>query len=179
LNHEDFHITAKFDQLAIHNNYLVFISLVGYANDVKAMRAALASGIRHPMRVAGVELTRGHEKIVPGDIWARTGVKYSLAQHKLGYGTVHALFTIREKGVLLNDQDETLWAELKHERFTTPLLRAWLPYLRQELAAAGKLKPMFTVGCNFHYLSADSKTLDEIVEWGLQNNQIQIQEESP
>ena len=37
---KDIHIQAKFDKVALHDNRLVFISLVAFSQDIKAIRAA-------------------------------------------------------------------------------------------------------------------------------------------
>ena len=39
------HIQARFDKVAVHQNRLMFISLVAFSQDVKAIRAGLAWGI--------------------------------------------------------------------------------------------------------------------------------------
>jgi hypothetical protein len=43
------HIQARFDKVAVHRDKLVFISLVAFSQDVKALRAALAAGLTSPM----------------------------------------------------------------------------------------------------------------------------------
>ena len=64
-----------------------------------------------------------------------------------GFGSIHALFTCRQPGFLLNDSDDALWQELKQERFTTPLLRGWLPYVRKELEISNLLDRCHTLDC--------------------------------
>ena len=51
------HIQARFDRVALHENRLVFISLVAFSQDVKAIRAGLAAGLNSPMRLKNVTLT--------------------------------------------------------------------------------------------------------------------------
>ena len=53
------HIQARFDKVALHQNRLVFICLVAFSQDVKAIRAALAAGLNSPMRLKNVTLTSG------------------------------------------------------------------------------------------------------------------------
>jgi hypothetical protein len=43
------HIQARFDKAALHQDKLVFISLVAFSQDVKAIRAALAAGLATPI----------------------------------------------------------------------------------------------------------------------------------
>ena len=95
-----------------------------------------------------------------------------------GYGSVHALFTCRQPGFLPNDSDDALWQELKQERFTTPLLRGWLPHVRKELETKGLLVRCYTLDCTCCVLTATSADLDAIVECGLKNGLITIKEET-
>ena len=146
---------------------------------MKAMRAALNAEKYFPMRVRGIEVNDGQDggSFEPGDIWVMRGVKYTSEIHRLGMGSCHALFVCQKAGFLVNNDDETLWAELKNERFTTPLLRGWLPYLREELKARGLLRHCYTLDCDCMMLTAKTKDLDEIVTEGLTTGRISIREE--
>jgi hypothetical protein len=90
----------------------------------------------------------------------------------------HTLFTCRQQGFLPNDSDDALWQELKQERFTTPLLRGWLPCVRKELEIKSLLARCYTLDCTCCILNATSADLDAIVEFGLQNDLISIQDEA-
>jgi hypothetical protein len=168
------HIQARFDKVAVHQNRLMFISLVAFSQDVKAIRAGLAAGLSSPMRLGNVTLTNGDESIVPNDVWPSLH-GYRVDAHRLGLGSLHALFTCRQPGFLLNDSDDALWQELKQERFTTPLLRAWLPYVRGELGIRNLLHRCHTLDCSCCILTAQSADLDSIVESGLKNGLITIE----
>ena len=91
---------------------------------------------------------------------------------------LHAIFTCRQPGFLLNDSDDALWQELKQERFTTPLLRGWLPHIRKELEIKSLLSRCHTLECTCSILTATSADLDSIVESGLKNGLISIQVEA-
>jgi hypothetical protein len=171
------HIQAKFDKLALLDNRLLFISLVAFSQDVKAMRAGIAAGIESPIRLHNVTLTKGDESIEPDDVRPSTS-GYRIDSHRLGLGSVHALFTCRQQGFLLNDSDDALWQELKQERFTTPLLRGWLPHIRKELEAQNLLVRCYTLDCTCCVLAATSADLDAIVEPGVKNGLIAIKEEA-
>jgi hypothetical protein len=45
------HIEARFDKVAVHQNELMFINVVAFSQDVKAIRGALAAGLASPMRL--------------------------------------------------------------------------------------------------------------------------------
>ena len=163
--------------MALHENRLVFISLVAFSQDVKAIRAAFAAGLDSPMRLKNVTLSKDDESTVPGAVWPSLG-GYRIDAHRLGFGSIHALFTCRQQGFLPNDSDDALWQELKQERFTTPLLRGWLPYVRKELELKSLLSRCHTLDCTCCILTATSADLDSIVESGLKNGLISIQEET-
>jgi hypothetical protein len=171
------HIRARFDKVALHDDKLVFVSLVAFSQDVKALRAAIAAGLESPMRLRNVTLTRDDECMVP-DAVRPAQVGYRLDSHRLGLGSVHALFTCRQDGFLPNDSDDALWQELKQERFTTPLLRGWLPHIRKELELKGLLSRCHTLDCTCCILTATSADLDSIVEFGLKNGLIFIHDEA-
>jgi hypothetical protein len=167
------HIQARFDKAALHQDKLVFISLVAFSQDVKAIRAALAAGLASPMWLKNVTLSRDGESTVPGSVSPSPG-GYRIDAHKLGLGSIHALFTCRQQGFLPNDSDDALWQELKQERFTTPLLRGWLPYVRKELELKNLLDACYTLDCTCCVLTATTADLDAIVETGLKDGSIAI-----
>ena len=171
------HIQARFDKVAVHQDKLVFVSLVAASQDVKAIRAALAAGLTAPMWLKDVTLSKDGESKVPESV-VPSPSGYRIDAHRLGFGSIHALFTCRQQGFLLNDSDDALWQELKQERFTTPMLRGWLPYVRKELELKSLLSRCHTLDCTCCILTATSAHLDSIVESGLKNGSISIQEEA-
>jgi hypothetical protein len=170
------HIQAKFDKVALFDDRLMFISLVAFSQDVKAIRAGLAAGIDSPMCLHNVTLTNGYESIVPATVRPSTS-GYRIDSHRLGFGSVHAMFVCRSQGLLINDSDEALWQELRQERFTTPLLRGWLPHIGKELENLNLLTRCYALDCTCCVLTATSADLDAIVESGLKSSLIRIQEE--
>jgi hypothetical protein len=177
LDGKSIHLEARLDRAALHENRLMFISLVAFSQDVKAIRAALAAGLNCPMQLKNVTLTKQDESLEPADVWPSLS-GYRIDSHRLGYGSIHAIFTCRQQGLLYNDQDETLWQERKQERFSTPMLRGWLPYIRKELELNSLLSRCFTLDCTCSLLTATSADLDSIVESGLKNGSIAIQVEA-
>jgi hypothetical protein len=174
---KEIHIQAKFDKVAVHDNRLMFMSLVAFSQDVKALRAGLASGLSSPMQLSIVTLTNSGEDLVPANIWpSQHG--YRIDCYRLGFGSIHALLTCRQPGFLPNDSDDALWQELKQERFTTPLLRGWLPYIRKELEIKCLLSRCHTLDCTCCVLTATSADLDAMVESGLESGLISIHEEA-
>jgi hypothetical protein len=122
-----------------------------------------------------VTLSRdGESKVLESVLPSPSG--YRIDAHRLGFGSIHALFTCRQQGFLPNDSDDALWQELKRERFTTPMLRGWLPYVRKELELESLLPRCYTLDCTCCILTATSADLDSIVEFGLKNSSIAIHE---
>jgi hypothetical protein len=171
------HIQARFDKVAVHQDRLAFISLVAFSQDIKAIRAALAAGLASPMWLKNVTLSRDGESKVPESVWP-SPAGYRLDSHRLGFGSIHALFTCRQQGFLPDDSDDALWQELRQVRFTTPLLRGWLPYVRKELELKSLLARCHTLDCTCCILTVTSADLDSIVETGVKNGSILIQVEA-
>ena len=171
------HIQARFDKVAVHQDKLVFISLVAASQDIKAIRAALAAGIAAPMWFKNVTLSKDGESKVPESV-VPSPSGYRIDAHRLGFGSIHALFTCRQQGFLPNDSDDALWQELKQERFTTPMLKGWLPHMRKELELKSLLSRCYTLDCTCCFLTATSADLDSIVESGLKKGSIAIKEEA-
>jgi hypothetical protein len=166
-------IEARFDKVAVHDDKLMFISLVACSQEIKAMRAALAAGLTCPMRLKNVTLNQNDDSIEPEHVWPSPG-GYRVESHRLGLGSIHAMFVCRQQGFLANDSDDALWRELKQERYTTPMMRGWLPYIRQELALKSLLASCDTLDCTCCVPTATYADLDAIVEAGIKNGGIAI-----
>jgi hypothetical protein len=72
------HIQGRFDKVALIENNVVFISLVAFAQDVKALKAAFATGLDSPIHLKNVTLERDGEGAVPGDVRSRLGLEQAL-----------------------------------------------------------------------------------------------------
>ena len=70
--------------------------------------------------------------------------------------------------------DETIWQELTDTRFTTPILREWVPYIAREMRSREILEEAHCFNCNCGYMSATTQSLDEIVSEGLKAGEIHI-----
>jgi len=172
-DHKNMHVSGLYDRIAIGGNVLALLSFVAPAGEVKAMRAALATNTKDSMTLSG-QLPEGRKK---DDRLLPVTEGYHVWAHRLPYGMVHALFIGRTPGLLMNASDDVLWAALKHERFTTPLLRAWLTYIKEGLEEKKKLYDCACVGCNCRLLNARTEDLDELVASGLKSGFLRIEEE--
>ncbi len=70
--------------------------------------------------------------------------------------------------------DETVWQLLHGDRFTTPILREWMPWLRQEMRNRGHIVPLNQSGCQAGLALAKHETLDELVSEGLRKKHLAI-----
>jgi hypothetical protein len=174
---------SKYDRLAYGNrSQVLIIGLVDYGNKIRAIRALLnssqgrvtieCSGGRtcKPSEVTHYPGPRNPGRLVAGN------EGYRLYVNKLEFGLVHALFVSKEEGFMPVMTPEALWEELNDTRFTTPLIREWVPYLETKLRAKSLLEEAWCFRCNAGWLSATSAQLDQIVSEGLQTGEIAIPE---
>jgi hypothetical protein len=173
---------VKFNRLA-HTNVgeLLAVSLITEQIRVKQLRAALAlnAGVSSKMNVFVSDCKTREDG---ADEWtARTPGKlhvssegYFVHNHKLGHGLAHCVLVTRTPGFMMIVNEETLWQELNTSRFTTPLLREWVPYLANQLRQIGRLRNALTYNCQCGVLSVSTRKLDEIVVQGLVSGEITI-----
>lgn len=179
-DHKQMYVKGFYDRVAVSGKTLMLLSFVGAAQMAKAMRAALASPTsgKYAIMLDG-ERPEGIDK----DNGIYCGEGYYCYAHRLPFGMVHAMFISRSPSLLMSPGDDALWNALKHPRYTTPLLKSWLPYLKEELEKErpGGLPKLFgckTVACGCRMLSAMTKDLDDIVSAGLKDGDIKIAEDA-
>lgn len=159
------------DRMAIgEDGHLYLVSFVGFASQAKSVAALLNSR-------NAAEFTTGSANGKAGDkgkSFLRIPGGYSWAVAKLGYGRVHAQFVSRAPGFLPCISDEAVWQELKTSRYTTPILRQWMPYLRACLIRDGQLVFLGGHQTQCGLLTVTTEQLDSIVAEGLQSGEIHI-----
>ena len=163
----DVRIDVDVDLIAVsQSKRLMVLSCVGPASQVKALRAALASEFDEPLTIEFKQGTAG--------IWADKS-RYTSYAVRLGRDLIHAIFVSRVQGLILANSDEALWRELKDERYTTPLLRSWMPYVREELVRRELLEKCVCKRCDVWLLAATSADLDDIVVDGVKSGTLKIE----
>ncbi len=126
-------------------------------------------------RTNGVRVRRdGDERVGTPKQLIRAPDGYVQYAHNLDYGHVHALFVAKTPGLLPAATEAHLWAELSGTRYTTPLLRGWLPYLLAELRRQDALTDLYSHRCAPAILTATPKQLDDIVEQGIRSGKITV-----
>jgi hypothetical protein len=178
---EEVYIDVNFDRIALAGNTIAVLSCVGALPQVKALRACFGVPLKSSLELfgpggdRGVKLSHGDETPWETNTYGFAG-GYTVQAFRLGKDCAHALFIAKHQGLLLNASEECLWQDLKHERFETPLLRSWVPYLRERLIEQKKLHPCKCVGCDVWGLSARTKDLDTMVIDGIKMGAIKIEE---
>jgi hypothetical protein len=169
---------VKFDKLAISGRgELLLVSLVADTQQVKQIRAILCGGAKAVIMAGGINVNQ------PGkaDWYAKQPCKlypseegYQCYTHKIGYGMAHALFLTRTPGFMKVVTPESLWQELNNVRFTTPILKEWVPYIEEQLRNMSRLEDAECFNCKCGILSATTTSLDEVISQGLAQDNILI-----
>jgi hypothetical protein len=158
------------DAVGLYDDEILLLSVVGPETSVKALTAGLrASGpdqqrIDYAAHVGGVHAAH----------LTKCEAGYKVYRTKLGYGLWHVLFHARRDGFMPVLNEETVWQQIRGDRFTTPLLRAWMPWLYDEMKRRGDLIELTQSGCQAGLLLAEGEALDALVSEGVRNGSLAI-----
>jgi hypothetical protein len=153
--------------LALHDRSIQVVSIMGAESATKAVAAILHSDGKASFRILADEFSP-YQEFGKDD-------GYNIFRHRVSLNHWHFLCISKRKGLLTCMDEARVWAELRSERFSTPLLRAWAPYIVAQLTERGLLERLEGFGCEAGMLTADSDGLDQIVTEGLLNRQIVIE----
>ena len=108
---------------------------------------------------------------------ARNGhvVGYEARTARIGPGAVHLVARAKLDGLMADISAAALWQELSGDRFTTPLLRCWTPWLRQRLIEEELLVEADGHNCSAGLLSATPEELDKLVADGVRLGNLNLQ----
>jgi hypothetical protein len=168
----------QFDRLAISGRgELLLVSLVAPTQNIKQIRAILNGGAKALVMAGGVKVNQPSREEYyahsPGKL-TPSADGYQTFTHKLAYGQGHALFLTRSPGFMKVVTTESLWQELNNVRFTTPLLKEWMPYLGKALRADDLLEEAHVFNCSSGILSASTRHVDDIVSLALRDGHLRI-----
>ena len=175
--------STTFDRLAITGRgELLLVSVVAATQTVKQIRAVLHAGGRTKIIAGGVKIKQPSREAAyyahtPGNL-NPSADGYVTHVHKLDYGMAHAMFITKAPGFMKVVTDETIWQELTDTRFTTPILREWVPYISKQMRAKEILEEAHCFNCNSGFMSANTADLDNIVTEGLRFGEIHIPSQS-
>jgi hypothetical protein len=158
------------DAIALNNDEILLLSVVGPESSVKALTAGLRSSSRDQQRVsynAAVDSIHGNQLV-------RCPEGYRVYRTRLEYDLWHVLCLGRRDGFLPVLNEETVWQLLQKEPYTTPLLRDWSPWLYQGMLERKAVVELTQHGCHAGLLLADNDLLDKLVSEGIWRGQLSI-----
>ena len=158
------------DAIALHEKEILLLSVVGSETSVKALTAGLRSSGKDQKRI---EYTV-HLGTVNEALLTKCPDGYRVYRTKLDYGLWHILCLAKREGFLPVVSDETVWQMLQSHRFTTPLIREWIPWLCKEMTKKGIIAPLTQCGCQAGLMLADNDILDDLVSNGTRNGHLVI-----
>jgi hypothetical protein len=140
-----------------------------------------------PSGDAGVELGPGlrqAEFVLEGETAARMlkarlacdgkPVTYTAAVTKLAPGVIHLVALAKIPGLMPDMSHNHLWAELTGPRYTTPLLRAWIPWLKTAMSDGGGIVVANGFAATVGVLKTEPDALDEIVSQGVRDRHLTL-----
>jgi len=104
----------------------------------------------------------------------RASSGYRIYRTRLGYNTWHMLAVAKTEQLIPVLSDAALWKRLQESKFTTPLLRDWLPVVKACLFADSLLTRLNCFQCEAAVLTASTDDLDRIVGAALRDRAISI-----
>lgn len=154
---------------------IVLVSVAGPQTAVKSLMAALNQNGRLEVTVWGGEAGDG-TPLPRYSRFTRMGSQgsYQIATHRLGFHAVHATAVLKHDALLPALTPEAVWNALSSRRFTTPVLREWVPWLMQQMESDGQLVELPAFQCRPGLLRLDDAGLDELVTRGLKLGDLKI-----
>lgn len=174
---DNIHYRLVGDRLACdRGGELFLLSGICPGTTVKGIRACLNSNRK--VRLSSISMKLGlpgdkYPALKPESFTVRDG-GYSCCARPLGFGQFHAAFISRSAGFMTNASDEAVWQEVNMPRFTTPVLKEWMPYVRRILEENKLLTSLYGFQVNTARMKAKTKDLDEIIIRGIRNGVLKI-----
>lgn len=173
---------VPFDRIALepsNNLRLLLLSIVADGMRVKAVRALLHTNTRQTSIDINCDekFTRtgfDHGASVNGYGIQIASEGYETTILRMPFGECHAIFRAREPDFMAVLDDEALWNLFREDRHTTPILREWVPWIREELARRQLLIHCWCHRATSAILSATVDQLDDVVSKGVREGHIRI-----
>jgi 6-phosphofructokinase len=148
------------------SDILMVLSVMGPQTSIKAAAAMLQSDVHCTINPEQIEEWN--------DRLGKHPSGYTIHRHRFEHNTWHMLAVAKQEGLLLKASEQALWVELRKPRFTTPLLRAWVPWLMKSLQAIGHLRNLRCFGCDSAILTTGTTEMDDAVANGLLSGKLKI-----
>jgi hypothetical protein len=143
----------------------MLVSATGPDTSVKAARACLYSpeiAVTFELDQEGT-VSRLARATVDGK-----PASYTASVARLAPGVVHLVALARVPGLMPCLSDDHLWTELSSPRYTTPLLRSWIGWIKRKLLERGQLAMADGYGeQGAGVLTIEPDELDEVVSEGV------------
>lgn len=91
---------------------------------------------------------------------------------KLAPGVIHMVALAKIPGLMPNMGDDHLWVELTSPRYTTPLLRSWIPWLKEVMVKNGKIIVAHGLASSVGVLRIEPDELDALVSLGVKEGHL-------
>jgi hypothetical protein len=101
-------------------------------------------------------------------------VVYSTATAKLAPGVIHMVALAKIPGLMPNMSDDHLWGELTGPQYTTPLLRSWIPWLKQAMATDERIVVGDGLASSVGVLKIEPDELDALVSLGIKDGHLNM-----
>jgi hypothetical protein len=146
---------------------LLVLSATGPDTSVKSVRATLYQPDVEAEFVLEGETT---ERMLKARL-ALDGkpVTYTAAVTKLAPGVIHLVALAKIPGLMPNMSDDHLWAELSRPSYTTPMLRSWVPWLKDTMTKGNGIVVAKGYAAEVGVLKTEPEALDEIVSRGVRD----------
>jgi hypothetical protein len=151
---------------------IVLVSVAGPQTAVKSFAAALNENCKLSVNVDGLDVQLSDGTSEPAQRWrdferVSGQGKYKVTMHRLGFNYVQCTARLKDPRLLPAVTDESLWAQLRSNRFTTPILRTWVPWLMEAMLEEGQLEKLPSFQCQPGMLNLDVGGLDGLVSRGV------------
>jgi hypothetical protein len=173
--------TLKCVQFAYDDKHstIVLASVAGPQTAVKSFAAALNENCKLKVNVDGFTVIQPDGSTLPAERWrdferVPGQGKYKCTMHRLGYNYVQCTSQLMDPRLTPSLTDEVLWSQLRSARFTTPLLKEWVPWLMQALLSGGQLEKLHAFQCQPGLLTLDDPGLDSLVTKGITEGYLHI-----
>jgi len=154
---------------------LLLLSATGPDTAVKSIRATLYQPDIEAEFVLETETT---ERMLKARI-SNEGkpATYSAVVTKLAPGVIHLVALAKIPGLMPNMSDDHLWAELTGPRYTTPLLRAWIPRIKETMVGSGGIVVANGFRATVGVLKTEPEGLDELISQGVRDHALRMCEQ--
>lgn len=157
-------------------NSLHLVSGAGTATAVKALKATLQAKQPSLLWLANVPDPKKPGRELGELAVLADGSGFHVHLHRLGLDQWHILAWTKADWFLPSDSMDHLWAMLKGDRYTTPLLRHWMAPLWKRFYTKGHLRPLHCYRAKAWMLLLPEAKLDELVAEGVACGELTLED---